>query len=97
MKLNAENKKITLLAEKLFIIRSLTDTRIVFYEARRIWNASPMHATIFQTRQAAEHVIYDLIHAREAIKLPDEEFEIVLLWDAILTYGKPFEIKRKGS
>ena len=86
--------KITLPLETLFVIRSITDVRIRFYEARRIWNGSPMHATLFTSKLAAEHVIYDLKHAENSILLPDEEFDIVPLRDAILTYGKRIDIRR---
>lgn len=92
---NATNKKITILAERAFVIRSVTDVSVRFYEARRIWNASPVHATIFTTRLAAEHVVYDLQHSAEAIRLPDEEFDVVSLYDAILMYGKPIDVRWK--
>jgi len=94
MKVNEENRKLTLLAEKLWVIRSMTDVRVSFYMARRVWSGSPMQATIFQDRNAAEHVLYDLMHAENAIRLPDEEYEIVPLYDAVLTYGQRIHIQR---
>ncbi|MBY0559887.1 hypothetical protein [Hyphomicrobium sp.] len=86
--------KVTLLAEKMFVIRSLTDSRINFYEARRVWNTSPAHATIFQSREAAEHVVYDLEHGRDRITLEGEELAIVPFVDAIMAHGTIIQVRK---
>lgn len=88
-------RRISVVADQAFIIRSITDVRVNFYMAPRIWTAAPASATIFQDRKAAEHVVFDLV--RGSFRLPDEEFDVLPIEEAIRTYGSPTDVRRKGG
>lgn len=57
--------KLTLDGDKLFVLRSTKikpdGSRVIrYYESRTMWNASPMHATIFTDYDAAHHHQHDV-------------------------------------
>lgn len=86
--------KITLLAEKMFIIRS-TKTKpdgvvdISYYESPSVWNRNPAFATIFQDYDIGEAHLY-LYKNRDSAKLgwadgSQEVLEVVPMYGALMS------------
>lgn len=78
--------KVTLLAERLYIIRSAKtkptgEVDVRYYETPSVWNASPLQATIFQNYDAGEGHMQALERANWA----DGSTEVV---DVVPLYGE---------
>lgn len=95
------SNKITLLAEKLYIIRSIktkpnghVDT--IYYMTPSLWNSSPMEATIFQNFEAGEAHMEMLEHADWADG-STEVLDVVPLYGEILQSPNAVIIKKKDD
>lgn len=85
--------KITLDTAHIWLIRRVSDSRVDFWTCRRISQSSPMAATWFIDKEAAEHTIYDIEHEPNFYKLETDEFEVVSLAEAM----RPFLGVSSGS
>ena len=90
--------KITLPFERCWLIRSISPGpyrkgEFSFWAAGRQWNASPMHATIFPSEDAAQAQIDDArFHKRAGFNL-NSIVEAVPLVGAALTLGTQIEVR----
>jgi hypothetical protein len=108
IKENPTGPKITLLAEKCWIIKSIivdAKQNVVswsYIESYKVFNKSPAFATIFQTMDAADQMIWCIKQVwkkkgqRERFDGNTEVFEVVSFYDEISNdlHGKTVVIKK---
>lgn len=93
--------KITLCAERLYLVRSAKANRKPLYMCTfGMWNFSPMHATIFQDYDAAEGMMRLYAKEMEGTRPADgvpEQLDVVDMYGAILASGERVAIDRKET
>lgn len=96
--------KITLKAEDLYIIRSIStfsdgQKKVQYYESPSVWNSSPLHVTLFTSYEAAESHLF-MYDSRDKAKKGwadgrTEVMDVVPLYGEILQSPNAIHLKVK--